>query len=200
MKDNKVKKIVDEFIEKRVKHLEDPEVCIHPFAYTDSDGNVLPYQQIAEDEEIDEEDLEDVEEKIKEIAEQIEDIDLEPVISIPVDVLGNKTSLTDTVNCNILPVPLLDVAIVSNINLKITKVNLDINDESILDVHVETENIINDEVIKASGVIKEFLRIGWLTIVESLCEELEMMPVEFRGLTMPITMEEIYDIMGEDEE
>lgn len=200
MKDNRVKKIVGEFIEKRVKHLEDPEVCIHPFAYTDADGNVLPYQQISKDGEIDEDDLEDVEEKIKEIAEQIEDIDLEPVISIPVDVLGHKTSLTDTVNCNVLPIPLLGVAIVSNINLKITKVNLDINDESILDVHVETENMINDEVIKASGVIKEFLKIGWLTIVESLCEELEMVPVEFRGLTMPITMEEIYDVMGENEE
>ena len=117
MKDNKVKKIVDEFIEKRVKHVEDPEVCIHPFAYTDADGNVLPYQQIAEDEEIDEEDLENVEEKIKEIAEQIEDIDLEPVISIPVDVLGHKTSLSDTVNCNVLPIPLLGIAIVSNIPL-----------------------------------------------------------------------------------
>lgn len=200
MKDNKVKKIVDEFIEKRVKHVEDPEVCIHPFAYTDADGNVLPYQQIAEDEEIDEEDLENVEEKIKEIAEQIEDIDLEPVISIPVDVLGHKTSLSDTVNCNVLPIPLLGIAIVSNINLKITKVNLDINDETVLDVHVETESVLNDEVVNASGVIKEFLKLGWMTIVESLCEELEMMPVEFRGLTMPITMEEVYNVMGENEE
>ena len=200
MKDNKVKKIVDEFIEKRVKRVEDPEVCIHPFAYTDADGNVLPYQQIAADGEIDEEDLEDVEEQIKDIAEQIEDIDLEPVISIPVDVLGHKTSLTDTVNCNVLPIPLLGVAIVSNVNLKITKVNLDINDETILDVHVETESVLDGEVVNASGVIKEFLKLGWMTIVESLCEELEMMPVEFRGLTMPITMAEVQHVMGENEE
>jgi hypothetical protein len=86
------------------------------------------------------------------------------------------------------------------VNLKITKVNLDINDETILDVHVETESVLDGEVVNASGVIKEFLKLGWMTIVESLCEELEMMPVEFRGLTMPITMEEVQHVMGENEE
>ena len=194
MKENKVKQIVDEFIERRVKQVKDPEVCVHPFAYTDSDGNVLPYQQIDEDgcdcecdDEIEEETIEELEEKIKEIAEQIEDIEPNEPLSIPIDVDGIKRYLIDGENCNILPLPLLRVAIITPVNLMINGFNLDLNAESVLDLEVKTSIVLNDENIESSGIVGEYCKIGWVTIVESLMDEWYMNAIQYRGIVQQIS-------------
>ncbi len=208
MKENRVKQIVDEFIERRVKQVEDPEVCIHPFAYTDSDGNVLPHQQIAEDEfecdddEVEEEEtIEEIEEKIKEIAEQIEDVEPQeetPVLSIPVDVNGMKRCLVDGENCNILPLPLLRVAIITPVNLVIEGFNLDLNAESVLDLEVKTAIVLNDEKVESTGTVGEYCKIGWCTVVESLMDEWYIDALQYRGLVQQISALEILDLMGEE--
>ena len=138
--------------------------------------------------------LEEVEERIKEVAKKIES--MEEGISIPVLVNGNiERSLTDKVNCNIVPVPILDLAIISNIGLEITDVWIKKEMESLLELEIDVLVPTKESDCLYKFTLGELYQVGLVTIVGSIKEEIELTPVEFRGLTVPVDLNELHSLI-----
>ena len=146
------------------------------------------------EEMIENETLEEVEERIKEVAKEIESI--EEGISIPVLVNGNiERSLIDKVNCNIVPVPILDLAIISNIGLEIIDVGIKKEMESLLELEIDVLVPTNEANCFYKFTLGELYQVGLVTIVGSIKEEIELTPIEFRGLTVPVDLNELHSLL-----
>lgn len=145
------------------------------------------------EEMIENETLEEVEERIKEVAKEIESI--EEGIAIPVLVNGNiERSLIDKVNCNIVPVPILDLAIISNIGLEIIDVGIKKEMESLLELEIDVLVPTKEANCFYKFTLGELYQVGLVTIVGSIKEEIELTPIEFRGLTVPVDLNELHSL------
>lgn len=146
------------------------------------------------EETIENETLEEVEERIKEVAKEIEA--MEEGISIPVLVNGNiERSLIDKVNCNIVPVPILDLAIISNIGLEIIDVGIKKEMESLLELEIDVLVPTKEANCFYKFTLGELYQVGLVTIVGSIKEEIELTPIEFRGLTVPVDLNELHSLL-----
>ena len=146
------------------------------------------------EEMIENETLEEVEERIKEVAKGIEA--MEEGISIPVLVNGNiERSLIDKVNCNIVPVPILDLAIISNIGLEIIDVGIKKEMESLLELEIDVLVPTKEANCFYKFTLGELYQVGLVTIVGSIKEEIELTPIEFRGLTVPVDLNELHSLL-----
>lgn len=146
------------------------------------------------EEMIENETLEEVEERIKEVAKEIESI--EEGIAIPVLVNGNiERSLIDKVNCNIVPVPILDLAIISNIGLEIIDVGIKKEMESLLELEIDVLVPTKEANCFYKFTLGELYQVGLVTIVGSIKEEIELTPIEFRGLTVPVDLNELHSLL-----
>lgn len=135
-------------------------------------------------------DLEEMEEHIKEVAEDIKLID--DMLKIKCKVNEVERMLVDEVNCNIKPILLLNVALITPLNLKI--VNLELNDymESIMDIitYILLE-LEEGKYVYAVADVGTLCNLGLMTAVNSLFEEIELSPIEFRGITKLTSLEEM---------
>ena len=101
---------------------------------------------------------------------------------VKVTVYETETELIDTVNCNIVEVPLLDLKAIINSRFTVKDVIIDITMESIEDIYillsveVEGEEHIND--VSLGQLIED----GMAVCVSYKTDELELSPIEFRGL------------------
>ena len=135
-------------------------------------------------------DLEEMEEHIKEVADDIKLID--DILKIKCKVNNIERMLVDEVNCNIKPILLLNIALITPLNLKI--VNLELNDymESIMDIVIYLLLDLGEgKQIYASADVGTLCNLGLMTAVNSLFEEIELNPIEFRGITKLTTLEEL---------
>jgi hypothetical protein len=140
-------------------------------------------------EEKEESSIEEIEQRVKEAAENMEN--LVELLEIPVSVCGVKHSLVDGLNCNIAPIPILNVAIVSNIGLNIVDINIKPEMETMLELVLD--------IIVTTGENKSYYRfsladlysVGLVTVVESITKEIELTPIEFRGLTVEMDLDEL---------
>ena len=147
--------------------------------------------KLKEDEE---ETTEEIEQRVKEAAENITLLD--DAICIPVVVIDNgEKELVDKFNCNIIPVPILDMAIVSNIGLEIIDVSIEYNMESILDLELTVVIPTNDSKCLYKFTLGELYKAGLLIVVGSLKDELELTPIEYRGLTSRVDLSEINSLL-----
>lgn len=129
--------------------------------------------------------IEEIEQRVKESAEDIQN--LEELLEIPVLVGNVKHSLVDGVNCRILPIPLLNIALISNIGLEIVDIDLRAEMESALELELTV--ISEDAIYKFT--LYDLYCVGLVVVVDSITEEVELSPIEFRGITTKMNKEEI---------
>lgn len=163
-------------------------------------GDVL---EISEDElgQLEESTLElDVEDEeyIKQVADEIKLVD--DLLKIKCMVNGyyvtKERYLIEGTNCNIKPIPLLNVALISNLGVSVQELWINENMESVMDVEllvVVKDNKENYFMIKTTvGILHD---LGLLTCVDSFSKVVDLSPIEYRGLTNNIDMEEIEQIL-----
>ena len=150
------------------------------------EDKVLMEEEVIEEKEST---IEEIEQRVKEAAENMEDI--AELLEIPVSVCGVNHSLVNGLNCNITPVPILNVAIVSNIGLNIVDINIKPEMETmlelILDIIVKSDE--NQSYYRFS--LADLYSVGLVTVVESITKEIELTPIEFRGLTVEMYLDEL---------
>ena len=135
-----------------------------------------------------------VEELIKEIADDIKLID--DMIKIPCKINTEDRLLINTVNCNIKPIPLLNVALITNLNVNIVEVELNDYMMSVMDVILLlTLRMEDGNLIAVKSDVNTLYKLGLITAVDSLLEEIELSPIEFRGITSLLTMNEIEQLL-----
>ena len=109
--------------------------------FSEEIGEIHEFKDLSEVEEVHNLELElnkleedNVEELIKEIADDIKLID--DMIKIPCKINTEDRLLINTVNCNIKPIPLLNVALITNLNVNIVDVELNDYMMSVMDVNL----------------------------------------------------------------
>lgn len=135
-----------------------------------------------------------VEELIKEIADDIKLID--DMIKIPCKINTEDRLLINTVNCNIKPIPLLNVALITNLNVNIVEVELNDYMMSVMDVILLlTLRMEDGNLIAVKSDVNTLYKLGLITAVDSLLAEIELSPIEFRGITSLLTINEIEQLL-----
>ena len=102
-----------------------------------------------------------------------------------VTVYDRETELIDTINCNIIEVPLLDLKAVVNNRFKIEDVIINPSMESIEEIIIKTKVTLNDEfdsVLRNEITLGQLIEEGMAVCVNYKTNELELSPIEFRGL------------------
>lgn len=123
----------------------------------------------------------------KSVAENIKPIN--PDLVVPCVVNGEERTLVDGMNCNIKPLPILGVSLISPLNLEVLKVvfDSDMESESEMEVHVILRNTKQTIVYKFTlGLL---LDNGLLAVVDN--DEIELSAVEYRGITKEVDAEEL---------
>ena len=201
MENNKkenLKNKIEEFINERKNKFKKENDFI------DEIGEVHEFKDLSEVEEVHNLELElneienieydEMEEMIKEIADDIKIID--DMIKISCKINNDSRLLLDTVNCNIKPIPLLNIALITNLNIKI--IDIEINDYmmTVMDIIllVSMTNEDNQRILLKTDV-DTLYRLGLITAVDSLSEEVELSPVEFRGIVTLSNMEDINQVL-----
>lgn len=189
MKKEELRKVLDGFINKKINKMK----------FEKEIGEIEEFKNLSDVEEINEVhklelDLNELEEHIKEVADDIKIID--DMLKINCNVKGVERLLLDGVNCNIKPIVLLNVALITPLNLRIF--DLTINDymESIMDIKVYLLAYIGEN--KSTYVrtdIRTLCNLGLVTAVDSLLSNVELEPIEFRGITSAATSEELEQLM-----
>jgi hypothetical protein len=189
MKKEELRKVLDDFINKKINKMK----------FEKEIGKIEEFKNLSDVEEINEVhklelDLNELEEHIKEVADDIKIID--DMLKINCNVKGVERLLLDGVNCNIKPIVLLNVALITPLNLRI--LDLTINDymESIMDIKVYLLAYIGEN--KSTYVrtdIRTLCNLGLVTAVDSLLSNVELEPIEFRGITSAVTSEELEQLM-----
>jgi hypothetical protein len=189
MKKEELRKVLDDFINKKINKMK----------FEKEIGEIEEFKNLSDVEEINEVhklelDLNELEEHIKEVADDIKIID--DMLKINCNVKGVERLLLDGVNCNIKPIVLLNVALITPLNLRI--LDLTINDymESIMDIKVYLLAYIGEN--KSTYVrtdIRTLCNLGLITAVDSLLSNVELEPIEFRGITSAVTSEELEQLM-----
>jgi hypothetical protein len=135
-----------------------------------------------------------VEELIKEIADDIKLID--DMIKIPCKINTEDRLLINTVNCNIKPIPLLNVALITNLNVNIVEVELNDYMMSVMDVILLlTLRMEDGNLIAVKSDVNTLYKLGLITAVDSLLAEIELSPIEFRGITSLLTINEVEQLL-----
>ena len=189
MKKEELRKVLDDFINKKINKMK----------FEKEIGEIEEFKNLSDVEEINEVhklelDLNELEEHIKEVADDIKIID--DMLKINCNVKGVERLLLDGVNCNIKPIVLLNVALITPLNLRIF--DLTINDymESIMDIKVYLLAYTGEN--KSTYVrtdIRTLCNLGLVTAVDSLLSNVELEPIEFRGITSAATSEELEQLM-----
>lgn len=195
MKKEDLKKVIDNYIMEKINVIK----------FNEEIGEIEEFKNLSDVEEIDydfskeevhklELDLNELEEHVKEVAGDIKIID--DMLKIKCDVKGVDRLLLDGVNCNIKPIILLNVALITPLNLRIF--DLTINDymESIMDIKVYLLAYIGEN--KSTYVrtdIRTLYDLGLVTAVDSLLSNVELSAIEFRGVTSPATADELEQLI-----
>ena len=195
MKKEDLKKVIDKYIMEKINVMK----------FNEEIGEIEEFKNLSDVEEIDydfskeevhklELDLNELEEHVKEVAGDIKIID--DMLKIKCDVKGVDRLLLDGVNCNIKPIILLNVALITPLNLRIF--DLTINDymESIMDIKVYLLAYIGEN--KSTYVrtdIRTLYDLGLVTAVDSLLSNVELSAIEFRGVTSPATADELEQLI-----
>ena len=201
MENNKkenLKDKIEEFINERKNKLKKEndfidEICeVHEFKDLSEVEEVHNLE--LELNEIENTEYDEMEEIIKEIADDIKIID--DMIKISCKINNDSRLLLDTVNCNIKPIPLLNIALITNLNIKI--IDIEINDYmmTVMDIVllVTMTNEDNQRILLKTDV-DTLYRLGLITAVDSLLDEVELSPVEFRGIVTLSNMEDINQVL-----
>lgn len=145
-------------------------------------------------EEMNEQEEDDIEKLVKDIAEEITPID--DIIKIPCKINDVERTLVDGVNCNIKPIPLLNVALITNLNISIIDIELNDYMMSIMDVILLVVlKIEQGQSIIIKSDVNTLYKLGLITAVDSLLSEVELSPIEFRGITTLSSMDEYDQIL-----
>ena len=171
--------------------------------FSEEIGEIHEFKDLSEVEEVHNLELElnkleeandNVEELIKEIADDIKLID--DMIKIPCKINNEDRLLINTVNCNIKPIPLLNVALITNLNVNIVDVELNDYMMSVMDVNLLlTLKMEDGNLLAVKSDVNTLYKLGLITAVDSLLEEIELSPIEFRGITSLLTMNEIEQLL-----
>lgn len=169
--------------------------------FSEEIGEIHEFKDLSEVEEVHNLELElnkleedNVEELIKEIADDIKLID--DMIKIPCKINTEDRLLINTVNCNIKPIPLLNVALITNLNVNIVDVELNDYMMSVMDVNLLlTLRMEDGNLLAVKSDVNTLYKLGLITAVDSLLEEIELSPIEFRGITSLLTMNEIEQLL-----
>jgi hypothetical protein len=170
---------------------------INKMQFEDEIGEIDEFKDLSDvEEEVHklELDLDEIEEHVKEVAEDIKLID--ETLKITCNVKGVERLLMDGVNCNIKPIVLLNVALITPLNLRI--IDLTINDcmESIMDIKAYLLAYVGkNESIYVRTDIRTLYNLGLLTAVDSLFSNVELNAIEFRGITAQAANEEIEQLI-----
>lgn len=169
--------------------------------FSEEIGEIHEFKDLSEVEEVHNLELElnkleedNVEELIKEIADDIKLID--DMIKIPCKINTEDRLLINTINCNIKPIPLLNVALITNLNVNIVDVELNDYMMSVMDVNLLlTLRMEDGNLLAVKSDVNTLYKLGLITAVDSLLEEIELSPIEFRGITSLLTMNEIEQLL-----
>lgn len=169
--------------------------------FSEEIGEIHEFKDLSEVEEVHNLELElnkleedNVEELIKEIADDIKLID--DMIKIPCKINNEDRLLINTVNCNIKPIPLLNVALITNLNVNIVDVELTDYMMSVMDVNLLlTLKMEDGNLLAVKSDVNTLYKLGLITAVDSLLAEIELSPIEFRGITSLLTMNEIEQLL-----
>ena len=101
---------------------------------------------------------------------------------VKVTVYETETELIDTVNCNIVEVPLLDLKAIINSRFTIKDVIIDITMESIEDIYMKLSVEVEGEEHVNEVSLGQLIEDGMAVCVSYKTDELELSPIEFRGL------------------
>lgn len=161
----------------------------------DGDAEVCPGIEepyIKEDEieymPLDEVQLNDEElEYYKSVAENIKPVN--PELFVPCVVNGEERMLMDGLNCNIKTIPVLGVALVSPLNLEVLKLSFDSDMESESEMVVDLALKSTKQMVVYKFTLGTLLDNGLLAVVDNV--ELELSPVEYRGITKEVDAEEL---------
>jgi hypothetical protein len=130
-------------------------------------------------------------EVIQKIADQIEPI--EPGICIPCYVNGEDKYLIDGLNCNIKNVSILGLSLLTPVNLEILKVYIDSDMESEKDIEVSLALKYDDKMVVYKFCMGVLLEAGIISVVDTV--ELELTPLEFRGIMKKVNVDELNDLL-----
>lgn len=124
----------------------------------------------------------------KSVAENIKPIN--PDLVVPCIVNGEERTLVDGLNCNIKPLPILGVSLISPLNLEVLKVvfDSDMESESEMEVHVILRNDTKQTIVY-KFTLGMLLDNGLLAVVDNA--EVELSAVEYRGITKEVDAEEL---------
>lgn len=181
--------------------VEEEEITIEPFAFIDPVNPVEPlfdfktFNDVMDEndvtlkeEEIEYEPTDEELEYYKKLTE-----DLKPVdgLCIPCVVDGEDRVLYDGLNCNIKPVPILGINLVTPANLKVIKVTLTSEMNSEEDIEVEFALVIEENMIIFKQTLGELAHIGVIAVVDENEFELNLSPTGFRGITKSVDANEL---------
>ena len=169
-----------------------PEACPSEeepeFDINEEDIEYIPINEVELDEH-----------EIQELSEVAEDIKpMGDVTIIPCEVNGKEKLLIETVNCNVKAIPLLGIYLVAPINIKFVRVLLDADMQS--DEEIEVDFIFEDKEGVQVHMKLDLHTLVNAGIVSLACvepdpaEPLKVSPAEFRGMTVPVGINEINNL------
>lgn len=123
----------------------------------------------------------------KSVAENIKPVNSELVI--PCVVNGEGRMLIDGLNCNIKPLPILGVSLISPVNLEVLRVVFDSDMESESEAEVEIALKSTKQMVVYKFELGTLLDNGLLAVVDGV--EIELSAVEYRGITKEVDAEEL---------
>lgn len=166
--------LVDDIMEKLV---EDGVLEENP------DVSYIPLNEVTE---LESEELE----AIQKLADQIEPIDADACI--PCCVNGESKYLIDKLNCNIKNISILGLSLVTPVNLEVLKVYIDSDMESEKEIEVSVALKSGDKMVVYKFDMGTLLDAGIISVVDSV--ELELTPLEFRGIMKKVNVEELEEL------
>ena len=101
---------------------------------------------------------------------------------VKVTVYETETELIDTVNCKIVEVPLLDLKAIINNRFTVEDVIIDTLMETIEDVRFKLSVVVEGQKHVNEVSLGQLIEDGMAVCVSYKTDELELSPIEFRGL------------------
>lgn len=139
-------------------------------------------------------DLNEMEEHIKEVAEDIKLID--DMLKIKCKINDVERYLVNELNCNIKPIALLNVALITPINIRIVDLELNDHMESVMDITLQiTVELDEGKLMYIATDVRTLYSLGLLTAVDSLFAEIELSPIELRGIITPVGVYEFEQLL-----
>lgn len=138
----------------------------------------------------------EIEEQVNDICEKIKcDDDRTKIACIVSDVI-NWDYLIDGINCNIIPIGVLNVALIINVGLDVKDIKIDksMNDINEIMVVYEDDHFIGTNEVPLYKLIGAGLAI--VIPIEEMCKTLEFSPVEFRGITKLVEYSEMSKLLN----